>query len=156
MFDLKESDLPELERLAAGGYKWIAKDWNEQVYAYTIKPFKHTTTWVGGLECKKIIGLGINSQICVHWSDPEPLNIAAAIAQIKAQSHAKESGTQSGCEWCNSGALDGYALEMVMGKYPKISGRMSNGSSIGSDQKSFGYCPNCGRRLGESPAEEER
>jgi hypothetical protein len=26
MFDLKESDLPELERLADGGYKWIARE----------------------------------------------------------------------------------------------------------------------------------
>jgi len=84
MFELKESDLPELERLAKSGYEWIAKDWNEQVYAYTAKPFKNTTTWVGGLGCEKIIGLGINSQIGVHWSDPEPLNIADAIAQIKA------------------------------------------------------------------------
>ena len=90
MFDLKESDLPELERLAKSGYGWIARDWNEQVYAYTAKPFKNTTTWVGGAKCEKIIGLGINSQIGVRWSDPEPLNIAAAIEQIKAQRSATE------------------------------------------------------------------
>ena len=93
MLDLKVSDLPELERLAKSGYGWIARDWNEQVYAYTAKPFKNTTTWVGGAKCEKIIGLGINSQIGVRWSDPEPLNIAAAIAHIKAQSHAKAHGT---------------------------------------------------------------
>ena len=90
MFDLKVSDLPELERLAKSGYGWIARDWNEQVYAYTAKPFKNTTTWVGGAKCEKIIGLGINSQIGVRWSDPEPLNIAAAIAQIEAQRSATE------------------------------------------------------------------
>ena len=84
MFKLSAKDLPELERLAKSGYGWIARDWNEQVYAYTAKPFKNTTTWVGGAKCEKIIGLGINSQIGVRWSDPEPLNIAAAIAQIKA------------------------------------------------------------------------
>lgn len=93
MFELKESDLPELERLAKSGYEWVAKDWNEQVYAYTARPFKYTTTWVGGFKCEKIIGLGINSQIGVRWSDPEPLNIAAAIAQIKAQK-------QIGCIFC--------------------------------------------------------
>lgn len=92
MFELKESDIPELERLAKSGYEWVARDWNEQVYAYTAKPFKNTTTWVGGAKCEKIIGLGINSQIGVHWSDPEPLNIAAAIAQIKATKKPKQYG----------------------------------------------------------------
>lgn len=149
MFELKESDLPELERLAAGGYKWIAKDWNEQVYAYTIKPFKHTTTWVGGLECKKIIGLGINSQICVHWSDPEPLNIAAAIAQIKAQSHAKVHGTPSGCDFC----MPGDDIESVAVYGVRVGETVNETyTTRGMVQKMAKFCPMCGTPL-TSPCE---
>lgn len=91
MFDLHESDLPELGRLAASGYEWIARDYNDEVYAYTAKPFRSMTSWIGGLDCHKVIGLGKDSKIGVKWTDPEPLNIAAAIAQIKAKSHADTS-----------------------------------------------------------------
>jgi len=145
MFELKESDLPELERLAKSGYEWIAKDWNEQVYAYTAKPFKNTTTWVGGLGCEKIIGLGINSQIGVHWSDPEPLNIAAAIAQIKAQSHAKAHGAQSGCVFCNG-------HENHHGFYIDENVLFYSEGKCGTEGIIVSHCPMCGTPL-TSPCE---
>lgn len=138
MIELKESDLPELERLAKSGYEWVAKDWNEQVYAYTARPFKYTTTWVGGFKCEKIIGLGINSQIGVRWSDPEPLNIAAAIAQIKARK-------SSGCIFCmghennHEFYIDGNVLFYSEGQ-------------CGTEGIIISFCPNCGRRL-NSPCE---
>ena len=142
MFDLKESDLPELERLAKSGYGWIARDWNEQVYAYTAKPFKNTTTWVGGAKCEKIIGLGINSQIGVRWSDPEPLNIAAAIAQIKA------GMKPSGCNFCNGHEndhgfhIDGNVLFYSEGK-------------CGTEGIIVSHCPMCGTPLGQNESKSE-
>ena len=87
MFELKESDLPELEKLAADGATWIARDQNGRIMAYSEKPKKHTSPsiWVcsGTVKFSRILEENALPQL--SWSDPEPLNIAAAIAQIKAQ-----------------------------------------------------------------------
>jgi len=47
--------------------------------------------------------------LCVHWSDPEPLNIAAGIAQIKAQKIDGDSNEKCPiCEYKISGCQCRY------------------------------------------------
>ena len=51
------------------------------------------------------------------------------------------------CEYCKDNLFDGYALEMVAGRYPKVISRMGAVHTVSSNQKLFSYCPNCGRKL---------
>lgn len=82
MFNLRKSDLPELERLAEIGAEWIARDAGDDAYAYKGKPQKSKC----GLFWSAICFFGsasIRPDLLSH-TDIEPLNIAEAIAQIAA------------------------------------------------------------------------
>ena len=101
MFDLKESDLPELERLEIIGMKWAARDMATGLWAYTEKPRKEDDMWFCGNENGGLCKLNEASLQCVRWSDPEPLNIAAAIEQIKAGKKSECLGVESAEEILN-------------------------------------------------------
>ena len=85
MFELKESDLPELERLARTGREWIAEDEDGLQNTYSEEPEKGNGVWYSwGYSLPydgKVFG--------ISWSDPEPLNIAAAIAEYERAQEGK-------------------------------------------------------------------
>lgn len=81
----------------------------------------------------------------VQWLDSVDgvVHINEALAQIAEMESAENTG---GCAYCTSEELQGYALEIVHGKYPKIIG-LSNKGVMSKGQSAFTYCPNCGRSI---------
>ena len=59
-----------------------------------------------------------------------------------------EQKRSEGCLYCNGDMVDGYALENMQGKYPKIVG-LSIKNNRCDDQLPISFCPNCGRDLTE-------
>lgn len=140
MFELKESDLLHLERLVRTGREWIAEDEDGLQNTYSREPEKGYGAWYSWGHSLPYDGkiFGIN------WSDPEPLNISAAIAQIKAQSHAKAHGTPSGCEWCNGKAFDRVGVSDDCGLKKVF---LCGGNGMPDESERFKLCPMCGTPL---------
>ena len=67
-----------LFKLVDKTYKWVAKDMNENVYAYEEKPRKGSTYWLygKGIKCGAISNC-FNQSIFdqIHWEDEEPVCI---------------------------------------------------------------------------------
>ena len=67
-----------LFKLVDKTYKWVAKDMNENVYAYEEKPRKGSTYWLygKGIKCGAISNC-FNQSIFdqIHWEDEEPIYI---------------------------------------------------------------------------------
>ena len=67
-----------LFKLVDKTYKWVAKDMNENVYAYEEKPRKGSTYWLygKGIKCGAISNC-FNQSIFdqIHWEDEEPVFI---------------------------------------------------------------------------------
>lgn len=137
MFELKESDLPELERLEREGYPWIARDANGSLFGYRSKPTKKPVVheWYG-MTFHRILN---EDAMFVPWSDPEPLNIAAAIEQIKAREKPQ-------CPYCSTDAFERVGIYGKDGFNPY---HTYGAGAIGDIPKSehFIFCPMCGRPL---------
>ena len=143
MFELKESDLPELERLAAYGWQWLSRDKDKWIAGSINEP--QWSRW------------GYDHNGVYEWvgkSDMIPpdskVNIAAAIAQIKAQK-------KPGCPYCSTDAFERVGIHGKDGFNPYHTYGASRIGGIPKEEH-FVYCPMCARKLTEteSPAEEEK
>lgn len=59
--------------------QWIAKDSDERTFSYLYKPRKGSSKWD---DSAAVTFIGHRDPQFVSWSDPEPVNIDAALAQI--------------------------------------------------------------------------
>lgn len=71
------------------GFRYIAKDADGAVYAFTERPGKGLEAWGGNGEyfSVKVLRSGVFDAISslVEWSDTEPLNIAEALEQAEVK-----------------------------------------------------------------------
>ena len=65
-----------LEELIRMGYKYIARDENEQLYAYSDEPIKHSFGWAGD-NTGRLRNISLLSPIFtdIKWEDVEPFKI---------------------------------------------------------------------------------
>lgn len=96
MFKLRENDLPILCELEKE-FNFICVDEDGEVWACENIPHRRNDvkSWVGGGVCKFLNGF---DGFGLKWKD-EPLNIAAAIAQIKAQKKTAQTPTTPPLTW---------------------------------------------------------
>jgi len=93
---LRIEDEAALLDAKAKGAEWVARDQNGQLMCYSVKPVKNTSIrsgmgmWIYENTTPFLFLINDNKLKFIQWSDPEPVNIAAAIAQIKARSAATE------------------------------------------------------------------
>ena len=80
----------QLKALYTLGYKWLAKDFDYQVYAHAgSKPTKSDEEWRNDCDCFMRIHDGLPESTIkslVSWSDPEPYDIGKALGVEGAES----------------------------------------------------------------------
>ena len=80
---LTDEQREQLKALYTLGYKWLAKDFDYQVYAHAgSKPTKSDEEWRNDCDCFMRIHDGLPESTIkslVSWSDPEPYDIGKAL-----------------------------------------------------------------------------
>ena len=80
---LTDEQWEQLKALYTLGYKWLAKDFDYQVYAHAgSKPSKSDEEWRNDCDCFIRIHDGLPESAIkslVSWSDPEPYDIGKAL-----------------------------------------------------------------------------
>ena len=80
---LSDEQREQLKALYTLGYKWLAKDFDYQVYAHAgSKPSKSDEEWRNDCDCFIRIHDGLPESAIkslVSWSDPEPYDIVKAL-----------------------------------------------------------------------------
>ena len=114
MFELKESDLPELMWHYGLGARWVMRNDDGTFTGQNTKPS----------------------------SKYNPISIAAAIAQIKAQK-------PSGCEWCNDQTVF-FGCGVTMRSEARYA--YCGSPEVIRDNERYRFCPMCGAPL-NSPCE---
>jgi hypothetical protein len=69
----------------AKGAEWVARDMDFSVYGYVGRPIRsHNGTWWRPNDAieSKCMQLDASMLLFVHWSDPDPVHIPTALAQI--------------------------------------------------------------------------
>ena len=85
--NMTKADYDELVRRKSDGFKYIARDLYRKVYAYIKKPIKFEQVWASSgrfpSEGCELMKKGMFE--FVKWSDENPINIAAAIAEYERE-----------------------------------------------------------------------
>ena len=96
---LTTADKGTLLDVKARGAEWIAADQDATIWAYYSKPYKRAGSNGWGSDG---IGfaIGVANENNLSFSDPEPVNIDLALAQIAEMESAEKL---DGCEYCAHG-----------------------------------------------------
>ena len=76
MGNYSEMEIQVAKNLKDKGYKWIAKDKNDSLYAFKYKPYKDETVWYADREPEiNVCSFAVPIFKNIHWSDKEPTSI---------------------------------------------------------------------------------
>lgn len=84
--EYSEIEIEIAKNLLAKGYKWIARDENNTLYAYKGRPIKEESGWWHGGSWLLLMGGGTRGVIPIfdgiRWEDDEPVRLRDIVPQI--------------------------------------------------------------------------
>lgn len=124
----------------ARGAEWVARDeYRNRLFRYVEKPERSRVfngIWRNADGDEKWKHMDDENLLFIQWSDPEPVNIDLALAQIAEMDKAKPDG----CEFCvKHSEISGFSID---GEF------LVDHSDYGDNSSLLIYfCPICGRNL---------